>query len=137
MIRPQKRSALLRGAVVVCAMFSGGCAADYDLDMEMQTIPPTSVVLDDHVQINEGIAVAFIARPLDGGDVMDEETRIDLRSSDPSILRVEIVDNLSLRPDDGEWGFALWGASRGNTELTAFFDREEAVVIPVTVLPSR
>jgi hypothetical protein len=129
------------GVLALSLATLAGCSSDYTLDFEYLDAPPGVVSLDNRqVLLEDGVAVAVLARPLEDNDRMDWETQLDLQSSNLrtfDIDRLEYDDERELRKDedlrDGDWSFLLWGREPGNAVLEVWIDGELEREIPVTV----
>jgi hypothetical protein len=123
-------------------LLSVGCS-DFDrIDFQAKTTPPESVSLTSaRVAITEGVAVFVKAVPLDtDGDMMDEDTTVELASNASAILGVEqgaedgYFGNGQETPPEN-WNFVLFGAGPGKTTMRIIIDGVTEGEIPVEVMP--
>ena len=81
--------------------------------------------------LEEGFAVAVIARPMDNSDKMDWETQLELEPSFNGVFDIERMpwdQELEERKDydlrDGDWGFLMWGMAPGQSNIEVYVDGE-------------
>lgn len=114
---------LLALALVLSGGLLTGCSNTYSL--ELTTEDHGAVVDELGIQIPVGKAIGVA--PLEDDDLIDEDTRVRLESTDRSIMEIE---------ETGEFTeFVLWGVSVGGAEVEVFIDGERAGFIAVDVLP--
>jgi hypothetical protein len=131
--------------VVGAAVLTTGCARDFSMDFELQNLPEGAGDISvgfDQIRLEDGLAVAVIARPLESSDKMDWETQVELEPTFNSSFRVERMDwdeDAEERKDhdlrDGDWNFMLWGVTPGQGTLEVFIDGDFEAEIPVFVNP--
>jgi hypothetical protein len=123
-------------------LLSVGCSDFSRIDFQPKTTPPEPMSLrSERIELTEGVAVAVKAVPLDtGDDMMDEDTRVELSSSAPTILGVEqgapdgYFDSNDDQPPQN-WNFVFFGAGPGKTTLRVIIDGVTEGEIPVEVTP--
>lgn len=123
------RSAPMLFAFAALAALSAGCAPEFDhLEFSNRTSPPVGVtVAYDSIRVTEGIAVGVDAIPFAGSHEMDEETTVELRSDDTSVLGVD--------PALDRWSFVVYGVNHGSTKVTVVIDGAVSGSIPAIVEP--
>jgi hypothetical protein len=114
-----------------------GCGGFDRLDFTYDSAPlaNTSVTFEE-IRIPVGFAVGVEARPIDGDEVMDEDTLVRLDSKSPGVLGVGPQEPEETDDDDTQvanWKFVFWGVSEGSTKVTVTIDDEIEAEIPATV----
>lgn len=115
-------------ALILAAVGATGCGPDFgSLKFTKRTTPPVETVVDfDGISIRVGVAAGVITEPLDDdGDVMDDDTTVDLQSVDPRIVGVDPVIEAG--------SFVIYGVSPGTTSIGVDIDGNHEADIPVTV----
>jgi hypothetical protein len=131
----------MRGVALL--LFSGavGCTDTFDVRLEPRTDPPVQVFLAGTIRMPIGAAVVVSAQPYKDGSRMPPETTIELVPERPAILgaaRVDLEpdpDDADLEPEEqeGDWGYAFWGATAGTTDVVVYIDGEEALRLDAAV----
>jgi hypothetical protein len=129
------------GAVLAAAALAAGllgCSGFDRLEFYYESAPPDGAVVSfESISIHEGIAVGVEARPIDGDEVMDEETVVELDSRNPGILGVARSEPDDGDDDDdaevGDWKFVIYGVSPGTTQVVVTIDDEIEAEIDATV----
>ncbi len=144
-------SRLLRrvaGMALVLGMVASttACSRDVSLDFELLSLPQGAQDVNvgfEQIRLEEGFAIAVMARPLDDAEKMDWEKQVELEPTGfGSVMRVERMDwdeDSEERRDrdlrDGDWSFMMWGVSTGAANLEVYIDGEFEAEIPVVVSP--
>jgi hypothetical protein len=104
-----------------------GCGPHFDhLDFEEKTTPPLPVsLLSTGVTVPVGVAVAFAPIAMDGTERM-EDAKVDLVSSDASVLGVD-------RAVDESAGYVIYGVRAGHAQISIFVDGSAEGSLPATV----
>ena len=119
----------------LAAVALGGCSGFDRLDFHDKSAPPDNAVVQyEGIRIHEGIAVGVVGRPMDGNDVMSDDTKVELESRDPNVLGVGpgVPDD----PNDSSkanWNFVFYGVSAGSTSVLVRVNGENQSEIPATV----
>lgn len=123
----------------------GGCSSEFGMDFGYLSSPPLEAdiaVEFGQIRLEDGYAVAVVARPLEDQDKMDWETTLELEPSDTRIFDVERLEYDPEREErkdydlrDGDWSFMLWGRTPGRATLDVWVDGELEAEIPVFVNP--
>lgn len=129
-----RRSAVaITGAL---AAFVAGCSGFDRLDFVYESAPPDDAIVSfEGIEIHAGIAVGVEARPVDGDEIMDEDTQVELDSRNPGVLGIapaqpdEDVDN----DDKYNWKFVVFGVGPGTTQVVVTIDGEIEAEIPAVV----
>ena len=122
------------GVAAVLCVAAAGCSSFERIGFGFDTVPPEgTVVAFDRIVLREGIAVGVTASPRDGsGDVMDEDTVVELQSTDPTVLGLAPAERdsscywgCSGHEDQGaNWHFVLYGVSVGHCSVAVRIDGE-------------
>jgi hypothetical protein len=129
---------LARGVAVAGLATTLGCGGFDELEFTYNSVPPDNATVSfDGIFIHEAVAVGVTARPLDGGEVMADDTRVELVSQNPGVLGVAFVarprDPADTDGTEGSWDFVIWGVQPGQTVVTVRIDGENEAEIPATV----
>ncbi len=129
--------------VALAASLLGGCAADYSVDFGYLSSPPVQAdiaVTFEQIRLQDGYAVAVIARPLKNDDKMDWETTLELEPTDRRVVdleRLEFDEEREERKEydrrEGDWRYTIWGRAPGAASLQVWIDGEHEAEIPVLV----
>jgi hypothetical protein len=105
---------------------ASGCGGFSHLDFVMESTPPEATLISfERMQLVEGRAVAFVARPMSGDTEMGDDTEVSLASGNPDVAEIG--------PSLERWTFVLFGTTGGETSLTVLIDGELEATIPVSV----
>ena len=130
---------------VILAAFSLlaiGCADHNQVEFEHLTdAPGTASIFEDEIQIEEGLAVAVVAKPVDDDrERLGLDTEVVLMSNDQQVLGISRLEFDEEEQEDrsesmqrGDWGFVIFGRSVGNTVVEVFIDGEREQEIPAMV----
>ena len=131
--------------VLGAASLLAGCSSDYTVEFNYLSNPPTGSDISvefDQVRLQDGVAVAVLARPFRNESKMDWETNLELQTSNPGIFDLERlefdVDREERKDDDlrdGDWRYMLWGRAVGSSNIEVWIDGELEAEIPVFVNP--
>lgn len=109
-----------------------GCAPSFDeLELTPRTTPPATSsptrVTSSSIEIQAGLAIGVIARPLAGGQEMEEETVVELESDNPSVIGVD--------PALERGSFVIYGAGPGTASVDILINgaREGKLAATVTL----
>jgi hypothetical protein len=124
-------------SLAIAASIGGllGCSSFDRLDFQYKSAPPdNAIVTYDAIRMHEGIAVGVVARPMDGNDVMSDDTRVELQSQNPGVIGVGqgVADD----PNDtsqANWNFVFYGVGVGSAQIIVRVDGSQQTEIPVTV----
>ncbi len=136
---------LTKAMLVVGALSTVACSKDYSVEFEYASSVPAGAQISiefDQIRMEDGYAVAVVARPLANDDKMEWETQLDLQSSNLSVFEIERTgfdEEREERKDydlrDGDWGFMLWARRPGSAVLDVWIEGELEAEIPVFVNP--
>lgn len=124
------------------AVFSVGCGHEYDADLTVLSDPPRSVEVSSRsLAIDEGLAVAVEAIPIEDDERMDWDTLVEVQSLDQSVLEVHRLayDEAKERAKDdeedreGDWRFMLYARAAGTTTLLVTVGDDGELDVPVAV----
>lgn len=136
---------LLAAGLVLIMGFATGCSRDFSVEFERITTPEADGARDvsvtfEQVRLEEGFAVAVIARPQDNSDKMEWTTQIELEPSFNGVFGIqrlawdeEAEESRDYDLRDGDWSFVLWGMATGQGNLEVYIDGEFETDIPVIV----
>ena len=119
-----------------------GCADNNHVEFEHLTSAPGNAdVFENEIQIEEGLAVAVVAKPVDDDrERLELDTEVVLVSDDEQVLGIARLEHDSEEQDDradsmqrGDWAFVIFGRSVGNTVVEVFIDGEREQEIPAMV----
>ncbi len=133
-----------RVAIVLGLAWSlAGCARDISVDFEPLSFPQEATNMSlafERIQLEDGFAIAVVARPLDNLDKMSWKTQVELEASINGVFKVDRLDwdeEAESRKDydlrDGDWNFVMWGVQPGLGTLEVYIDGEFETDIPVLV----
>lgn len=132
-------------ALLGAASFLGGCSSEFGVEFGYLSSPPLGADVSvefGQIRLEDGLAVAVVARPLEDQDKMDWETTLELEPSDTRIVDVERLEYDPEREErkdydlrDGDWSFMIWGRAPGRATIDVWVDGEIEAEIPVFVNP--
>lgn len=126
---------------VLCASLGLMRCDDFD-GVEFCEVGTTEIVGDfspEGIAVLQGQAVGFKVVPYrHGGATYKRDTSIRLKTDDPEVLKVEVLDYESPicpGPRSAAWYFVISGKSQGMTILRVYVDDSEREQVPVFVAP--
>lgn len=129
---------LIAGLAAVALAGLTGCSGFDRLDFIYSSAPPDGAAITyEGISLHAGIALGVEARPMDGDEVMDTDTRVELTSDNPGVIGVSPAlpeDDV----DDDEvynWKFVIYGVGAGSSSITVTIDGEIEGEIPATISP--
>ncbi len=119
------RALTIFGIGLALALTSTGCGGPYWIDLQLRSSPAGDEpeLSRDRIQVEEGVAIAVLARPVDDGEFMDRSTPVLLEAANGQVFGVERGD-YDEDAHHGDWAFIIYGKRTGSTVLDVWIDGE-------------
>jgi hypothetical protein len=120
------RALMLFGIGLVLAFTAIGCGGPYWIDFQLRSSPPDGDVdvSRDRVQLEEGMAIAVVARPIDDDEIMSNDTPVLLEAANTQVFGAERGEYDEDTERYGDWAFILYGKRAGGTVMDVWIDGE-------------